>query len=101
MGKIYILGNKQSISWANRIDALTKIEIPTLAVNDSQGINNFVIETLKDVTCDDKIIIDLDATSNGILSLMLAMYIRMSVSELQEKAFLPILLVSYLLKFRI
>ena len=45
MGKIYILGNKQSISWANRIDALTKIEIPTLAVNDSQGINNFVIET--------------------------------------------------------
>lgn len=69
--------------------------ISSLTVNDSLNVHNFVLSALKDAAPDDKIVIDLDATDNGVLSLALAMHIRLSVADIKELAFLPILLVSY------
>lgn len=93
MGKTYILGNEQSMSWGGNLGTLTIIS--SLSTNDSWDIHNFVCTALKDATPNDRIIIDLDATPDGVLSLTIAMYIRLSVADLKEIALLPILLVSY------
>ncbi|MCD8292124.1 MAG: hypothetical protein LUC91_11585 [Prevotella sp.] len=94
MGKIFILGNDDSSSWAY---SLGKVEtIPTSSKkNNSEVIHDFVLNFLREAKSDDKIVIDMDASELGSLSLTIAMHIRLSVEDLKERAFLPIIFVSY------
>ncbi len=94
MGKIFILGNDGSSSWAY---SLGKVEtIPTSSKkNNSEVIHDFVLNFLREAKSEDKIVIDMDASELGSLSLTIAMHIRLSVEDLKERAFLPIIFVSY------
>lgn len=93
MEKIYILGSKNSTVWAEGIGELTTI--PSMTVNDSSAIHDFVCRTFMSATANDKIVIDLDATDPA-LSLTIAMHIRLSVADIRQGALLPILFVSFL-----
>jgi len=92
MEKIYIYGNELSNGWGVSIGEL----IPLVSsLNDDYSIHDFVVNsvTLMDSNC--KIVIDLDAIDPAI-ALTVALHIRLSVMDLKEKSFTPILLVSNL-----
>ncbi len=90
MEKIYIFGNEQSKDWCVGVGKL--ISVPSIPVND---LNDFVINNVRDIPADGKIVLDLDS-ANPSLILVVAMHIRLSITEIKEKALLPILLVSYM-----
>lgn len=93
MGKIYILGSKESTAWAEGISKVTTI--PSMTVNNNSAIHDFICRTFMSATTNDKIIIDLDA-QDPALSLTIAMHIRLSVADIRQGALLPILFVSFL-----
>lgn len=93
MEGIFILGNKETTAWANGIGEL--ITIPSMTVNDSSVIHDFVCRTFASVSANDKIVIDLDSTDPA-LALTIAMHIRLSIMDIRQGALSPILLISYL-----
>lgn len=94
MGRIYIFGNEQSNIWCSSLEG-HMVPIPTLSLNDFSAIHDFTVSNVALMESNDRIIIDLDST-NPALALMIAMHIRLSRSYLNDKALLPILLVSTL-----
>lgn len=91
MGKIYIYGNEQSMSWGAAIGEL--IPLPPMTHNQYAQIHDFVIGSVMQMEHNSKIILDLDATDPA-LALTVALHIRLSVCDLKMKSFCPILLVS-------
>jgi len=93
MEKIYILGNEQSNIWCSSLGTL--LAIPTLSLNDYAAVHDFVVNNVAAMETNARITIDLDATDPA-LALMIAMHIRLSRTYIDDKALLPILLVSSL-----
>ena len=91
MGKIYICGNEQSMSWGAPIGEL--IPLPPMAHNQYAQIHDFVIGCVMQMEQNSKIILDLDAADPALV-LTVAFHIRLSVDDLKSRAFCPILLVS-------
>jgi len=93
MAKIYVLGNKNTTVWANEIGEL--ITVPTMTVNDSSDIHDFVCRILAAAATDCKVVIDLDAIDPA-LAFSIAMHIRLSISDIKQRVFVPLLFVSCL-----
>lgn len=66
-----------------------------MTVNDCSEIHDFVCRVLSTRVEGDKVVIDLDSVDPA-LALTIAMHIRLSVADIRQAAFLPILLVSFL-----
>ena len=91
MEKTYIFGSESSKVWCSKLGEL--IQIPTLSINDNSAIHNFIVDNIKNLSPNSKFVLDLDST-NPALILTLALHIRLSIVDIKEKAFAPILLVS-------
>ena len=90
MEKIYIYGNELSNSWGTSIGELVPL---VSSLNDDYSIHEFVVNSVARMSSNCKIVIDLDAIDPAI-ALTIALHIRLSVMDLKEKSFTPILLVS-------
>ena len=93
MAKIYTFGNESSKVWCSKLGEL--IQIQTLVINDNSAIHNFVVDNVNQLSADSKFIFDLDAADPALI-LTFALHIRLSVRDIGDRAFAPILLVSYL-----
>ena len=93
MAKIYTFGNESSKVWCSKLGEL--IQIQTLVINDNSAIHNFVVDNVNQLSADSKFIFDLDAADPALV-LTFALHIRLSIRDIKERAFAPILLVSYL-----
>lgn len=92
MERIYIFGNEQTKVQCSQIGEL--ISIPNkLTVNDHSLIHDFVINNIGYVPPKCKIILDLDAADPSLV-LVIALHIRLSITEIKERTLAPILLVS-------
>lgn len=92
MVKIYIFGSESSKVWCSKLGEL--IQIPTLDLNNNSAIHSFVVNNVNKLSAESKFILDLDATDPALI-LTIALHIRLSLRDIKEKAFAPILLVSY------
>lgn len=86
MGKIFILGHNKLIT----LSGVEYIEIPIFR-NDYE-IHKWLLSLFKDHDID-KLIIDI--TNNFKISILLGLHIRLSLTELKNKALIPILYVSF------
>ena len=93
MAKTFILGNNTATSWAKGLGCI--VTVPTIAINNYEEIHNFVCREFAGKQQDDKVVIDLDAI-NPALALLVALHIRLSVSDIKAVAFVPLLFVSKL-----
>jgi len=93
MAKTFILGSNTATSWAKDLGCI--VTVPTIAINSYEEIHNFVCREFAGKQQDDKVVIDLDAI-NPALALLVALHIRLSVSDIKAVAFVPLLFVSKL-----
>jgi len=91
MEKIILLGNDKSSILANRIGA-EPIIVPELHTNNQGEVCDFVTANLKNGFS--KLVIDADNMPSVALSLLIAMYIRLSPMELGESTLAPIFFLS-------
>ena len=91
MEKIILLGNDKSNILANRIGA-EPIIVPELHTNNQGEVCDFVTVNLKNGFS--KLVIDADNMPSIALSLLIAMYIRLSPMELGESTLAPIFFLS-------
>lgn len=92
MAKIYIFGSESSKVWCSKLGEL--IQILPLTINENSAIHSFVVDNVNKLPAESKFILDLDAADPALI-LTIALHIRLSVRDIKEKAFAPILLVSY------
>lgn len=93
MGRIYILGSKDDTTWAGGVGEL--VTVPVMTVNDSAEIHDFVCTAFTSAPDDGRVVIDLDVIDPA-LALTIAMHIRLSVQDIRQRAFMPLLFVSCL-----
>lgn len=91
MAKTIILGSRNSSDLASQIDA-TLIEVPDIYENDFGAVNDFVVAKLKETF--DILVIDADNIQRTDVALALGLYLRLSVTEVEANALVPIVIAS-------
>lgn len=88
MGKIFILGNNKALAELLYIDF---IEIPTIISGNDYEIHNWLVSVFQQNEID-KLVIEIG--SDVKLSLKIAYHIRLSLNELNERTFIPIIFIT-------